>query len=141
MGAQGRTDAGVLLTSSCMQVCVYQKENRSKKFRLSGGHRHSFQVPLFLRRAKPAVKPFGPFSRFCCEAALRSSEMGALRRSCMSSRRNMARYAFPRAIRVWRGHEAGSSGSDSSTVVACHVNSTMCSVLPAVLICCVLCLC
>ena len=136
MGAQGRTDAGLLLTSSCMQVCVYQKENISNKFCLSGGHRHSFQVPVFLRPAKPAVKPFGPFSRFCCEAALRSSEMGALRRSCMSSRRNKAQYAFPRAIRVWRGHKAGSSCSVSSTVVACHINSKLCSLLPAVVLCC-----
>ncbi len=82
---QGRTDAGLLLTSSCMQVCAYLKKNGSKKFLLSSGHRHSFQVPVFLRRAKPAVKPFGPFNRFCCEAVLRSSEMGALRRSCVSS--------------------------------------------------------
>ena len=170
MGAQGRTDAGLLLAISCMQVCVYQKENRSKKFCLSGGHCHSFQVPVFLRPAKPAVKPFGPFSRFFAALSscgkesqltlltllrffaafsrffaaqsaepaesLRSSEMGALRRSCMSSRSNKAQYAFPRAIRVWRGHKAGSSCSVSSTVVACYINSKLCSLLPAVVICC-----
>jgi len=88
---QRKIDAGLLLTGSCRWVCDYLKEFASKKLLLSGGHRHSFQVPVFLRRAKPATKPFGPFNRFCCEAVLRNSEMGTLRRSSVSFRYSPAK--------------------------------------------------